>query len=161
MASLSCARHPGVETGLRCGKCDTPICPRCLVQTPVGARCPDCAQVRRLPTYQVSPAYYLRALGAGLGMALVSGGAWAFLFALVPFFYLYFILSAGAGYFTGEAISLATNHKRGPGLQGIAALSMALAYVVSSLFLNTRPLTDPFGLIALGLGIFIAISRLR
>ena len=41
---FKCARHPSVETTLRCGRCETPICPRCLVHTPVGARCPDCGQ---------------------------------------------------------------------------------------------------------------------
>lgn len=38
-----CARHPQVETMLRCGRCDTPICPRCMVHSGVGIRCPDCA----------------------------------------------------------------------------------------------------------------------
>jgi hypothetical protein len=40
-----CARSPDVETDLRCGRCDVPICPSCLIQTPVGIRCPDCAEV--------------------------------------------------------------------------------------------------------------------
>ena len=34
-----CAEHPDVETGLRCGRCETPICPKCMIMTPVGARC--------------------------------------------------------------------------------------------------------------------------
>ncbi|MBN9389452.1 MAG: hypothetical protein J0I20_15595 [Chloroflexi bacterium] len=38
-----CARHPNVETLLRCGRCNTPICPRCMVHSGVGIRCPDCA----------------------------------------------------------------------------------------------------------------------
>jgi hypothetical protein len=38
-----CARHPKTETLLRCGRCDTPICPRCMVHAGVGIRCPDCA----------------------------------------------------------------------------------------------------------------------
>ncbi len=37
-----CTRHPQVETGLRCGRCQTPICPRCMIYTAVGLRCPDC-----------------------------------------------------------------------------------------------------------------------
>lgn len=40
---LYCARHPQTETGLRCGRCDTPICPRCMVHASIGIRCPDCA----------------------------------------------------------------------------------------------------------------------
>ncbi len=38
-----CARHPETETMLRCGRCNTPICPRCMVHGAVGIRCPDCA----------------------------------------------------------------------------------------------------------------------
>lgn len=38
-----CARHPQVETLLRCGRCEAPICPRCMVHSGVGIRCPDCA----------------------------------------------------------------------------------------------------------------------
>jgi len=37
-----CYRHPDVETGLRCNRCNKPICPTCAQRTPVGFRCPDC-----------------------------------------------------------------------------------------------------------------------
>src|SRR3989304_4969303 len=33
---MQCATHPGVETELRCATCGKPICPDCLVGTPVG-----------------------------------------------------------------------------------------------------------------------------
>ena len=33
-----CARHPDTETNLRCGRCDTLVCPQCLVHlTPTAA----------------------------------------------------------------------------------------------------------------------------
>lgn len=35
---LVCERD-GTATTLRCAKCDRPICPKCLVQTPVGFTC--------------------------------------------------------------------------------------------------------------------------
>lgn len=38
-----CARHPDVETRLRCVGCDTPICPTCGREAAVGFKCPDCA----------------------------------------------------------------------------------------------------------------------
>ena len=44
---LFCARHPKTETLLRCGRCETPICPRCQIPTPVGMRCRTCARVKR------------------------------------------------------------------------------------------------------------------
>jgi membrane associated rhomboid family serine protease len=44
-----CYRHPKVETGLSCTSCERPICPDCLVQGPVGHRCPECAGVAAGP----------------------------------------------------------------------------------------------------------------
>jgi len=41
---MRCAYHPNTETDLTCGRCDTPICPRCLIHTEVGIRCPKCSQ---------------------------------------------------------------------------------------------------------------------
>lgn len=37
-----CYRHPDVETGLRCNRCNKPICPKCAERTPVGFRCSEC-----------------------------------------------------------------------------------------------------------------------
>ncbi len=91
------AAHPGVETSLRCGKCGKPICPKCLVQTPVGARCPDCARLYKLPTYVVPFRYYLRAGGIALGVAVVAGIVWAEVGNFLPF-YVDLLLAAGIGY---------------------------------------------------------------
>ena len=44
-----CSYHPEVETGLACGKCGTYICPRCMVQTPVGAPVPWVRQGNKTP----------------------------------------------------------------------------------------------------------------
>lgn len=42
-----CHRHPHTRTSLSCGRCTIPICPRCLVHTDVGIRCPKCAPPSR------------------------------------------------------------------------------------------------------------------
>lgn len=157
---MKCAAHPSVETSLRCGKCGKPICPKCLVQTPVGARCPSCAQLYKLPTYRVSTGYYLRAIGTALGMAIVGGVVWEVVQVLLPFFLLNFLLAAGVGYAIGEVVSLSVNRKRGRGLAAIAGIAVALSYLMN-LFLPWGFHFSLFDILALALGIYIAVNRLR
>lgn len=157
---MKCAIHPEVETSLRCGKCGQPICPKCMVQTPVGAKCPKCAQVHKLPTYSISTGYYLRAIGTALGMAVACGLLWELIGILIPFFYLNFILAAGVGYAIGGVISRSVNRKRGTGLAVVAGIAVVLSYVVS-IFLPWGAGFWLFDLLALALGIFIAVNTLR
>ncbi len=161
---MKCTYHPDVETNLRCGKCGKPICPKDMVQTPVGAKCPDCAKLYKLPIYQVSTKHYLRAAGTGLGMAIACGIVWGLIGLMVPFFYLNLLIAAGVGYAIGEVISRSVNRKRGTRLAIVGGIAVAISYVVSILL-------SPFGfhlslfqildLLALALGIFIAVTRLR
>ena len=166
---MQCAAHPEVETNLSCGKCGKPICPRCMVQTAVGARCPECARLYKLPTYRVSRQYYLRAAGTALGMAVVTGVFWGVLRGFIPFLIISLLLGPGVGYVIGEVVGRAVNRKRGRGLATVASLGVVLSYLVSIFLLSV---VMPWGfhlggfgilldLVAVGLGIFVAVTRLR
>jgi hypothetical protein len=157
---MKCKRHPQVETALTCGKCGDPICPRCMVQTPVGIRCPTCARLSRVPTYNVSSGYYLRAIGAGLGAAIVAGIAWGFLQTVIPFIYLSFLIAGAVGYGIGEAISISVNRKAGTGLALIGALGVVLSYVIAT-FTFFGGGFNLFDIVALIVGISVAVARLR
>ncbi|SOD63729.1 Membrane associated serine protease, rhomboid family [Streptomyces zhaozhouensis] len=39
-----CYQHQDQETGVRCTRCDRPICPSCMVEAAVGYQCPRCVR---------------------------------------------------------------------------------------------------------------------
>jgi hypothetical protein len=144
-----------------------------MVTTPVGARCPDCARLYKLPTYRVSTKYYLIAAGAGLGTAIICGVAWGAIDWVISFFPLNLLLAPAAGYGVGEIISLSVNRKRGVGLATVGGIATAISYIISLCFasflsgvsfsqaLSPGLFNLVYNLIALALGIFIAASRIR
>lgn len=139
-----------------------------MVTTPVGARCPECAKLYRLPTYRVSSGYYLRATGVALGMAIVIGVVWGIIEGYLPFRFFSLIIAAGVGYAIGEVVSLSVNRKRGTWLAVIGGTAVAvcfgLTYLVDffrfgSVFFDAYRLV--FVLAAIGIGAFMAVNRLR
>jgi hypothetical protein len=167
---MRCATHSDVETNLACGKCGKPICPKCLVETPVGARCRECANVRRLPTYSITPVQYLRAVAAGLFVAIAVGIGWAWLRSEVGILgwslLLGLILGSSVAYAIAEIVSRAVNQKRGTPLQVIACTCFVVCYVVSWVGLSEDALTfflsfDLYDIVIVAVGVFIAAARLR
>jgi hypothetical protein len=157
---MRCKRHPGIETNLTCAKCGEPICPKCLIQTPVGARCRSCAKLSRVPTYQIPRIFYLRASGSGIGAALVTGILWGLLQNYLPFSFLNLLLAGAAGYGIGEAISLSVNRKSGIGLAVIGSLSFLLSYYISSFTIFWGSF-HPLDLLAIAIGIIVVVARVR
>jgi len=99
-------------------------------------------------------------------MAIVCGIVWGAIGSVLGFFFLNLLLAAGAGYAIGEVISLSVNRKRGTGLAVIAGIAVAISYLVSifvpwGLSFSLNPLFLAINLVAVALGIFVAITRLR
>ena len=153
---MYCARHSKIETNLKCGKCDKPICPKCTVQTPVGARCPDCAGRTRLPVFQVSAVDYLKATVIALGLAIGLGVLWVI---IGPYLHGFsYLIAVFAGYVIGELVSLGVNRKRSRGLQIISGVSVVICFGVAVAFNAWLSL---YALFALGIGVFLAVNRFR
>ena len=157
--TVHCARHPGVETALRCGRCESPICPSCLVHSPVGARCPDCAPVVKAPMYVLSGQNMLQAgLAATVG-GVVMGLLWALI--LLPFTQGFFALlvGVGLGYAFTRLLEFATGGKRGPGMVGFAIAGIVLAWAVLMLLGGSH--FALWGMVAAGIGVWFAYQNLR
>ena len=139
-----CAADPSVETYLRCGRCETPICPRCLIQTPVGSRCRDCAQLRKLPMFQVGAIDYLRAVGGGLAAGIAGGLIVIFLQGQFRVFgMLGVMLLAALGYGVGTAVAKSTRRKQGTGLGIIAALEVPIGLALGRAVIFALGGVDP------------------
>src|SRR5690606_21233172 len=102
-----CARHKSIKTRLRCGRCETPICPKCTKYGPPGARCPACSSNRTSHVYQVSPLQYLLAFGVAYGCSLLG----ALLANFIAFFVLFYAPVAGT--IIGKTIVRVVKGKRG------------------------------------------------
>jgi membrane associated rhomboid family serine protease len=82
--SWGCYRHPFEDAGVRCTRCDRPICPRCMITAPVGFQCPECvkgappvrrySEMRRTNNQQIAVTLALIAVNVALFLPTMSGG---------------------------------------------------------------------------------------
>jgi predicted RNA-binding Zn-ribbon protein involved in translation (DUF1610 family) len=164
---MECARHPGVETLLTCVTCGTPICPDCMVETPVGMKCPDCGHLPLPAVYRISAGRLALAMGTAAAIGTLAG----VLALVVRVGFLLLLLAVGfaAGALAAEAASRASGGKRGRVLAIAAAASVVVGalLVAPQLFavfyggtmlpwrdvavlLARRPMFLVFGLLAAG-----------
>jgi hypothetical protein len=115
----TCVNHPKVETRLTCSNCGDPICPRCMVTTAVGQKCPRCAKQSGRAKGNPEPQLLARAFGAGLAVAAAGG----VLLLAVPFAGL--LLAAGHGFLVGAAVRWAVRRRTHTWL-GLAAAAAVL-----------------------------------
>ncbi|MBI3920435.1 MAG: hypothetical protein HY318_03365 [Armatimonadetes bacterium] len=103
------------------------ICPKCMVSSPVGQRCRECARGPRVAAYEVPWFIYLVtvpvALGAGLVAGWIGGSIGFFVFFVAP----------AIGGFVGQVVSFVANRKRGPGLAFVAAGGVIVGALLSPL----------------------------
>ncbi len=117
----NCARHKGVQTRLRCGRCEKPICPKCTVMAPTGARCRECVSNRDAHMYQVGPKHLGLAFSAAVGVGVLG----AFLTSIAGAFWLWILLYAPAvGPLLGRLITRITGGKRGPKVALVVSLGL-------------------------------------
>lgn len=156
---VQCTRHPEVQTALRCSRCETPICPRCLVQTPVGARCKECARIAKNPIYTLTTTAALKAAGASVIGGVVMGFIWGLVLLPFTFGFLSIFVGAGLGWVFTRLLELVTRRKRGPYVVGFAVAGIGIAWGMQLLFVPAQ--VALYGLVAAGVAIYFAYQNLR
>jgi len=161
---VACAEHPEVQTALKCSRCNTPICPRCLVQTPVGARCKKCANMAKSPVYTVTGKSLWRAIAAAIIGGVVMGVAWGFASQIVVglaygISFVTLILGVGLGYAFTRIMEFATGRKRGRVVTGLAMGGILLATFIQIIMGGGVVFIG--SVIAAGVGLFFAYQNLK
>ncbi|MCH7593280.1 MAG: hypothetical protein IIB27_02100 [Chloroflexi bacterium] len=150
-----CPRDPDTETNLRCGRCDVLICPNCLVQTVVGSRCEDCAQVRTPPMFQASSGELGKAAAAAFGTAIALSVVAGLILTAVGLALGGVVVVGGVGWLVGEVVYRASGYKQSRALQVVAGLATLASFLIISFF-------APFGaIIGLIIGTYYAIQRVK
>ena len=108
--TLTCYKHPGRETLLRCNKCNRPICAQCAVQTPTGYRCKYCVRGQQKTFNNTHASDFLA--------APVTGAALAYLGSYIPPFAGLFTIFVAPFIGTGivELIKRLTGRRRSKAL---------------------------------------------
>ena len=160
LSTFYCNVHQDTQTQLRCGRCDIPVCPKCMTHSPVGVRCPRCSKPTPMPQYEVQTHLLLRALGVAILMGILGGFVIGFI--VEPLFgQLFAVISIAAwAYLLAETVSFSTNKKRGPKLTIIASSGILICSIIIALmhlpFISLLDLT-----LLPALGIYMVYSRLR
>ena len=180
-----CPRDSGVQTNLRCARCDDPICPRCMVYAPVGSKCPDCASIGGPQIFKVTQGDLIRigilggaaAIGLGLVAAIVLTTLWS-LDILQGTTYTIWLIVVGVAQFAGalgvsQAMFLIGGRKYSTSLRIMAAVLGLVFYVAEVMFVQLISQLFPTllissnivvhlpGLIGFAFGIYYAMQRFR
>ncbi len=142
-----CSFHPDVETEMSCAECGRAICPKEMVLTPVGYKCPICAKPKKSQYTYIKPKQLL----AAIGVAAVVGAGGAFLLGL--FFggrgFFGFFIGYAWGMLTAEACRRASGGHRGREMAIVAGVAIIIGGLLAHL-----------PLIMVGFAVFGAASTL-
>jgi len=122
--TLVCANHPDRPTGLRCNRCEKPICVSCAVLTPTGYRCKECVrgQQKVFDTAKSLDPLIAAAIAAPLSLA------GSYITSFMGFFTIF--IAPIAGMLIAEAVRWAVKRRRSRTLFLVAAGAALLGALI-------------------------------
>lgn len=158
--AFPCQRHPRTQTRLRCTRCETAICPDCLVPGAVGMLCPACGKGGSV---SLDVAWWR--FGLVLAIGLASGALAVSVLRMAGFFQL--LLAPMVGGLLGEMVNRLTGRKRGARVEALVIGSLAGGALLWLLIgggwvmVVANPLSFAFTAFALVLAGGAALARVR
>lgn len=130
---LSCYRHPGRETGLRCYNCNNPICMDCTRKTPVGYICPDCYREKEDIFFNAKTRDYFIAPLIAFPLSLIVGFIVAQFNGGIFLFFIAFAVGGAVGSGIGRLAKRAVGNRRGRYLPQTVAAMLILGIMLPAL----------------------------
>jgi hypothetical protein len=162
MPGQPCVNHAKEITFVRCNQCDAPICVQCMVDAPVGKKCPKCARMTSHVTESM-PQYVALAFMAAAAVSLPAG----WLMFRVPIMILPAVMY---GWLIAEVTLRVGKRRRSSGMQAAAGVAAAIGALAGSVrawlpLLLGGGLESLSGamwpLISIAIGVMVAVSRVR
>jgi hypothetical protein len=155
-----CYRHPNIETGLRCNKCERYICTKCATRTPVGYTCPECIRSHQNRFFTGGLGDYAIAVIIAFPLSLIVAGIFSLLIARIGFFswIIAFVAAPIAGGLIAEAVRWGVQKRRSRHLARIVAACLVVAvlpFLLLHLFAGNM-----FGLIVPGILLFAGVGTI-
>lgn len=169
---VRCQCRRKAVTGLRCSRCDVPICPDCSGSATVGFLCRTCLRGARSPLFQVNLGSLVLAYALCLPLAAFCGWLIVSIATGIGFFGLMIAFFYGVG--MGEVALRATGRKRGLQVEILAGVSAAFGMLagLAILYLARQGMSrmhlplgflllNPFFFADLIVGVVGAVNRVR
>jgi hypothetical protein len=160
-----CYRHPDKETGLRCNRCDKPICAQCARRTPTGYRCPDCIKEQQKVFVTARWYDYLTGFVTAVILSVIASLLFGLVSGFGGFFLLFFIVAigAGAGSLIAEAVRLVVGKRRARSLFITASAGVVVGGLLANAgtliyMLLSGDITPLFSLLFPAIFIFLATT---
>lgn len=137
LSMVNFAQHSCGDSRLSCSECQSSICPKCMVECPVGNRCKKCAAKTESHVLKVTPIVAAKTLAvsglAGCAFTFISPytGSWFYSWIIV-----YFV-----GTLIGNVIHRISGYKLGPAIVSVVISGIAIgAFLNPMSMLRTTPI---------------------
>ena len=160
--SNTCYKHKSETTNLSCATCDYSICIKCVIHTPTGIKCKNCANLKKIPTFEITPVFFIRGIiSITITLTLFTIGLYFLNSYIISGVFINLLAIIVLGFLIGQTLSLSVNYKRGKLLKLISVISfiigIILIIVINKSMLNN--LFSIFGAASIIIGAYLSVDK--
>lgn len=122
------------DTRLKCNDCEQPVCPKCMVQCPVGVRCKTCSPAAKTSSSgDLNPVMMIKVVCLSFIASFLISFAETAVMMVMPICLLCGVTAAVTGYFSGKLIYKIANPSDGKQLVPFLIIPLILGFIVNPL----------------------------